>query len=78
MKKDTRTKMPDGSAIIYTLWNGRMMKIAEPNRPDRSNFVIICEYGDWSGFRTLDECKRQFPELESQNRPNMFYKVVER
>lgn len=63
---------------IYSLFNGKMTKLAEPTRPDRANFVIVCEHGDWSGFRTLAECERQFPELEAKGRSNFFYSVVER
>lgn len=45
-------------------------------------FLIICQYGDWSGFRTLAECQKQFPELErtmvTNHAKDGFYQVVER
>jgi len=63
---------------IYTLMNRKMVKINTPARPDRANFVIVCEYGDWSGFRTLAECEAQFAELEAKDKPNFYYSVVER
>jgi len=62
---------------IYALINRKMAKIEEPKDPEARNFVIVCEYGDWSGYRTLDKCIEQFPELESKNRGNFFYRVVE-
>jgi hypothetical protein len=57
---------------------GKMMATAQPKQPDKANFVICCDHGDWSGFRTLDECKAQFSELENMGRPNFFYWVEER
>ncbi len=67
-----------GDRVIYRLRDGRMAKVEEPQRPDRANFVIVCEFGDWSGFRTLAECEKQFPELVANGRPNGYYEVVER
>ena len=63
---------------IYQLLNSRMTKVQEPSIPDRPNFLIVCDYGDWSGFRTLAACQHQFGELEAQGRPDGFYRVVER
>jgi len=45
---------------------------------ERRNFLIVCNYGDWSGFRTLAECEAQFDEFNEADRPNFFYSVVER
>lgn len=64
--------------VIYELVNGKMTKVAEPLYTDRINFVICCFHGDWSGFRTLAECQKQFPELESKGRPDGYYWVEER
>jgi hypothetical protein len=65
--------------VIYSLFNGRMTKTGTPKFPlHYANFLIICEYGDWSGFRSLADCEAQFPELEAAGRPNFFYQVVER
>ena len=67
---------------IYGLINGKMVRVSAPVRPSSANFVIVCDYGDWSGFRTLPDCERQFPELETMaaksNRSNFYYRVVER
>jgi len=45
--------------------------------PDRLNFVIVCDYGDWSGFRTLADCLKQIPETWA-SRPRGFYRIEER
>jgi hypothetical protein len=65
------------------LHNGTMQPTGTaPRFPDRVNFVICCERGDWSGFRTLQECQSQYKELEgyarSANRPDGYYWVEER
>ena len=67
----------EGDITIYVLRGGKMVKVGQPQRPENANFVITCAYGDWSGFRTLAECERQFPELERAGRPDRFYAVVE-
>ncbi len=64
--------------VIYSLFNGKMVKTGTPKLPDRDNFVIVCDYGDWSGFRILAGCEKQFGDLESSGRSNFFYQVVER
>jgi hypothetical protein len=66
--------------IIYESRNGKMIKVGTPRRPDRDNFLIICQYGDWSGFRTLVNCERQIPELENNLAMNSgrAYAIVER
>jgi hypothetical protein len=72
-------KMRQGDRTIYALKSGKMQMVQSPMcSPEKSNFVIVCELGDWSGFRTLEECERQFPELESKGKPDGFYSVVER
>lgn len=67
---------------VFMLFNGKMIKTAEPKRPTYNNFVICCDYGDWSGFRTLAECQAQFAELEqmakTDGRGNGYYWVEER
>ncbi len=64
---------------IYMLMNGKMTKIGSLNgRVENTNFLIRCEYGDWSGFRTLKECESQFSELEQKGKSNGFFSVVER
>ncbi len=71
-----------GDRIIYSLFNGKMVKTGHTANPERPNFVITCDYGDWSGFRTLAECEQQFHELEGMasrmKRGNFYYQVVER
>lgn len=71
------------SCIVAILFQGKMQATDnKPMRPDRANFVICCNYGDWSGFRTLSECTAQYAELEryatNTNRPDGYYWVEER
>jgi len=65
--------------IVAMLLGGKMQETASlPKKPERANFVICCDYGDWSGFRTLAECQAQYRELESYNKPEGYYWVEER
>jgi len=69
-----------GDNPIFLYYNGKFHRSANEiiTSPEHNNFVIICEYGDWSGFRTLFECEKQFEELEKYGNPNYFFQVVER
>ena len=60
--------------IVYELIGGCWQPVRAPKQPARANFVIVCRYGDWSGFRTLAECLRQIPA----GRPDGFYQIEER
>ena len=52
--------------VIYQQFKGKFTKIAEPRLPNNYNFVILWKGMDWSGFRDLAGCEKQFAELESQ------------
>lgn len=52
---------------VYRGFRGEFQKVAEPRLPNNANFVIQWRGMDWSGFRTLEECERQFPELEARD-----------
>lgn len=56
----------DMAATIYVQFKGKMVKVAGARLPDCRNFIIRYKGMDWSGFRTLTECERQFPELEKR------------
>jgi hypothetical protein len=62
---------------VYELINGGWVNVGVVTRANRANFVIVCDYGDWSGFRTLDACLRQIPEAWRERRPG-FYRIEER
>ncbi|HEY2155360.1 MAG TPA: hypothetical protein VGH33_07000 [Isosphaeraceae bacterium] len=62
--------------IIYIQVDGQMVRVEEPNRPDLANFVITHHGRDWSGFRTLADCERQFSAL--RGRKGDPFRVVER
>jgi hypothetical protein len=61
---------PTSNATARPYW----MKVKEPNRPNSFNFVICCQYGDWSGFRSLQECLSQTMSV----RPAGFFWIEER
>jgi len=64
---------------IYTQFHGKMTKVNEPSLPQNANFVITWRGKDWSGFRTLEECEKQFPELEARkNATDDLFAVVEK
>lgn len=66
----------NSTAIITHIYiGGKWVKHDDPrgNR-EAANFVIMCKYGDWSGFRTLQECVRQQPP----KREDFFYWIEER
>ena len=69
--------------VIHTMIDGKMQRTSSPVRssPEHANFVITCQYGDWSGFRTLAECEAQFAELERYHRESegrRWFQVEER
>jgi len=68
--------------VLYELRNGKMEKVGTSQRPDKRNFLIVCTFGDWSGFRTLANCEKQISELEElardNQRPDGYYRIVER
>ncbi len=59
--------------ITHLLISGSWVEVATPINADRANFLITCDYGDWSGFRTLAECLAQIPAW--QGKRNGFYKI---
>ena len=62
--------------IIYVKAQGRMIRCCQPKTTaEHNNFVILWNGLDWSGFRTLAECEKQFPELLAKDG---VYMVVER
>jgi len=60
---------------IFVQFHGKMVKVESPDRPQNANFVIKYKGMDWSGYRTLAECEKQFPELERREGDN--FSVVE-
>jgi len=60
---------------IFVQFHGKMTKVDRPSKPHYPHFVIKWKGMDWSGYRTLAECERQFAELET--REGDFFSVVE-
>ena len=65
-------------SVIYQGFKGQMNKVGSPRLPQNSNFVITYKGMDWSGFRTLANCERQFAELEARPSGCDDFQVVER
>jgi hypothetical protein len=69
---------------IYFIKGGKIIKKPilpiPPSSAQRKNYLIVGEYGDWSGFRTLEECTAQLDELVELSRENSrrSFKIVER
>ena len=70
--------MRTGATTTHELIDGAW---APTNKPQgltaNPNFVIVCNYGDWSGFRTLAECLAQIPESWPRKSPG-FFRIEER
>jgi hypothetical protein len=77
--QETEKAMPSTATKIYLKYgpDSQFEKVCEPRLPNNANFVICCDHGDWSGFRTLAECEAQFAEIES-SRPHSDFWVEER
>lgn len=69
--------MTRSDSVIFTCFHGKFAKLAEPRLPNNANFFICWNGKDWSGFRTLAECEKQFEQI--QGKPNCdSFSVVER
>lgn len=64
---------------IHELIGGNWIRFVNPvtSSPGLPNFLITCNYGDWSGFRTLEACESQMDELATRKRCSDF-QIVER
>lgn len=69
-----------GDRIIYCQVFSKMHKVNEPaSSPLLANFVIQWRCMDWSGFRNLAGCVRQFSEIENRyDALDGDFRVVER
>jgi len=67
----------NSNTAVYELINGVWIGTGFVQNPDRANFVIVCGYGDWSGFRTLAECLAQIPS-SWPDKPPGFFRIEER
>jgi hypothetical protein len=70
--------MPETPHITHTLKDGDWAPVQPPRgRIDAYNFLIVCDYGDWSGYRTLSGCLTQIPASWTHYQ-NGFYRIEER
>lgn len=67
--------MPGRPYRIVAEWReGAWHPSDSPDNPDLPNYVIVCDYGDWSGFRTYWACIKQAMSGNS----NVSYWIEER
>jgi len=71
--------------ITHMLIDGKMAVVAPPSGPlhdTAKNFVVCCQYGDWSGFLTWPEIIARIPVMESHavrtDRPDGYFWIEER
>ena len=65
------------ATAVRELINGVWIHTGFVQNAARPNFVIVCRYGDWSGFRTLAACEAQNPDPNG-TRPAGYYWIEER
>ena len=77
---DNTVKRKAGDVLIYDMIDGKMTRVADPIRPGTQAFIIVSPHGDWSGYRLLEDCEKQFAELESYHERNnrRMFAVIER
>ncbi len=77
--------LDNGDNELFMYVNGKFISV--PNQqiittPQHRNFLIVCEYGDWSPFLTMAEVKERITQLERDypvgSKSNFFFRVVER
>ena len=87
MKKGKKNMniLRNGDNEIMMYFDGKFMDVPGQTfitSPTHRNFLIICEYGDWSPFLTMAEVKERIVQLEKDypkgEKRNFFFKVVER
>jgi hypothetical protein len=72
-------KTQRGDVILMELFQGKMVRTStEPRLPNNANFLIVNQYGDYSGFLTWAEVQQRVTELSTAGRPDGYYAVVER
>jgi hypothetical protein len=78
--------------MIYAVDKGKLVRVGEPRAKggvgtdgtpftaeERRNFLIVCQYGDWSGFLSLAQAVQRLEnELEKTIRPDGFFWIAER
>lgn len=78
-------RLPNGDNQLMMYVNGVFVDV--PNSKiitskGHQNFLITCEYGDWSPFLTWEETVVRVHRLEKDYppgaKPNFFFRVVER
>lgn len=87
MKKKTKNPniQPNGDNLLMIYKDGKFINVPDQKiitSPLHRNFLIICEYGDWSPFLTWPEIQMRIVNIEKDyppgTKPNWFFRIVER
>ena len=67
-----------GDRIIAEVRGNHVRIVGKANGPTyNNNFLVICDYGDYSGFMSLRKALQELDKLVS-SRPGKYFAVVER
>jgi hypothetical protein len=67
-----------GDRIIAEAMGGTVIAISKAlGRVENSNFLIVCDHGDWSGFMSLRAALQELGKL-AERKPSKYFAVVER
>lgn len=84
-KKVNPNILPNGDNQLMFYFNGKFQAVSSQQiitSKEHRNFLITCEYGDWSPFLTWKEVEERITIIERDYlpgmKPNFFFKVVER
>ena len=68
-----------GDNVIAEAISGKVQAVGRgpQGRKENTNFLIVCEHGDWSGFMRMDQAIAHLNVLAKRS-PNKYFAVVER
>ena len=63
---------------LFTFAGGKLVVLNEkPDNREGKNFLIVCPYGDYTGFKSLQACIDQLMRIGPE-RPDNFFAIVRR
>lgn len=67
-----------GDHIIAEVMGGKVEVVSKARGQTlNSNFLVVCDHGDWSGFMPLKQALQRLDQLAERS-PGKYYAVVER
>ena len=68
-----------GDIELATIVKNKVVQLRKPKGVTHNpNFLITSNGRDWSGFMTYDKAVQYLQKLTSQDRPNLYFYLVER